>query len=725
VVAGNNTADFDTNGFLRVVKYGAVVQTGYITDVAGLHRESTDYTHAPDNATYRTYSGYLTGVNTAGALGRNRAIVVDTAAPTAPTTVILNQVGGNNKFGTTTITNKLNGTNTSATLEATITAGATQAVGGKAEFYYGTTLLGTDNTISITDTKVTLDLGLISTAELQAMFPTGGNLTVKLYDFARNSATSLATALAVDYVAPIRPTLTVTGTDTGGSATDRITNSTTLTFAISGAEPASRNIYFDNDVLLPTWGSLNSASGAWSNAASAGLIADGTHVWTVASVDEAGNVSDISVASPAWTIDTTLPTITNLIGKSADGLYKAGDTIEFYANFSEAVWYTTAPSFAVEHTPGNYSWYPANAGAGTNQLTVPYTVAAGHNSADLNLINGTSFSGTVTDLAGNIRNATNTTPVKTSPQALASNAAYVIDGIAPTTAGTPVLTFSGGTVVANKANASNTNATVTATIGAAQATGGYAVLRLNGVEIFRDSTILAGDTSVFFDFGATSAEELQAILGAGGNLTMTVYDLAGNSLTSSALALTGDYVAPNKPVITTVTTDTGKFSDDWIINTSTATVNGTAEPSSTVYLYKAGVQVGTATANATTGAWSIASGTMTNGSTNVFTAKAEDASKNMSEVSENYSNSYLMIFFSFGLIGFFSLIIYVVDLYKLNINKGYFIVFLLVLLSDQILFNRNFFYLVSCIYFIRNTNLDASTNQYSLKVFTREDDLQA
>ncbi|WP_396168127.1 O-antigen ligase family protein [Flavobacterium sp.] len=91
----------------------------------------------------------------------------------------------------------------------------------------------------------------------------------------------------------------------------------------------------------------------------------------------------------------------------------------------------------------------------------------------------------------------------------------------------------------------------------------------------------------------------------------------------------------------------------------------------------------------------------------------------------NYSNSYLMIFFSFGLIGFLSLIIYVVDLYKLNINKGYFIVFLLVLLSDQILFNRNFFYLVSCIYFIRNTNLDASTNQYSLKVFTREDDLQA
>lgn len=69
----------------------------------------------------------------------------------------------------------------------------------------------------------------------------------------------------------------------------------------------------------------------------------------------------------------------------------------------------------------------------------------------------------------------------------------------------------------------------------------------------------------------------------------------------------------------------------------------------------------------------------------------------------NYSNSFLMSFFSFGIIGFLSLVFYLLTLIRINSNKGYLIVFLLILFSDQILFNRNFFYLVCCVYFLTYT----------------------
>jgi len=69
----------------------------------------------------------------------------------------------------------------------------------------------------------------------------------------------------------------------------------------------------------------------------------------------------------------------------------------------------------------------------------------------------------------------------------------------------------------------------------------------------------------------------------------------------------------------------------------------------------------------------------------------------------NYANSFLMSIFSFGILGLIALIVFCYYLYKINNNKGYFLIFILILLSDQILFNRNFFYLVICIFFMKIT----------------------
>jgi hypothetical protein len=74
----------------------------------------------------------------------------------------------------------------------------------------------------------------------------------------------------------------------------------------------------------------------------------------------------------------------------------------------------------------------------------------------------------------------------------------------------------------------------------------------------------------------------------------------------------------------------------------------------------------------------------------------------------NYSNSYLMSFFSFGFIGLSSLVFYLFTLIRVNPNKGYLIIFILILSSDQILFNRNFFYLLCCIYFLNSSRTSES-----------------
>lgn len=83
-----------------------------------------------------------------------------------------------------------------------------------------------------------------------------------------------------------------------------------------------------------------------------------------------------------------------------------------------------------------------------------------------------------------------------------------------------------------------------------------------------------------------------------------------------------------------------------------------------------------------------------------------DFFRNQGVFVDNYSNSYLMSFFSFGFIGILTLISYLVSLVKIKSPKGYFLIFILILASDQILFNRNFFYLVSCIYFLNNVTTD-------------------
>lgn len=113
-----------------------------------------------------------------------------------PTNVTVAAVGG------TVVANTLNTTNLGLTASATIKAG--QAV--KAELYVGTKLVATDTTIAVTDTTVTFNTADDTpvNAELQALIPTGGVVTVRLYN-AENQyvySTKGNPTLTVDYSAP-------------------------------------------------------------------------------------------------------------------------------------------------------------------------------------------------------------------------------------------------------------------------------------------------------------------------------------------------------------------------------------------------------------------------------------------------------------------------------------------------------------------------------------------
>lgn len=130
--------------------------------------------------------------------GDDDEITVEVPGLNKPTDIALTPAGSNIK------PNTLNSTTTFLSATAKITAG--QATGGKAELYIGSRLAATDPSISATDTEVsfTTSDGTPTNAELKAVIPEGGLVSVKLYNAAGLFVTSTpgSLKLLVDYTAP-------------------------------------------------------------------------------------------------------------------------------------------------------------------------------------------------------------------------------------------------------------------------------------------------------------------------------------------------------------------------------------------------------------------------------------------------------------------------------------------------------------------------------------------
>ncbi len=150
-------------------------------------------------------------------------------------------------------------------------------------------------------------------------------------------------------------------------------------------------------------------------------------------IDAAGNVS--SASSATLTVDTSLPTITNITSSHANGSFKSGEVIAINLTFSENVTSTGNVTVTLETgTTDRTCTFTASNG---NTGTCSYTVQAGDSTSDLDV---KTVAGTIADQAGNAMS--NFTPAAN----LASNEAIVIDTTTPnTTVVSPVPTITRST----------------------------------------------------------------------------------------------------------------------------------------------------------------------------------------------------------------------------------------------------------------------------------------
>jgi hypothetical protein len=288
------------------------------------------------------------------------------------------------------------------------------------------------------------------------------------------------------------------------------------------------------------------------------------------------NASDVYNASSSLSIsvDTTAPRVTSIQATTSNGIYRTGSVIDLLVTFDEVITVNTGggvPSLLLETgATDRAATFVSSSGS---QANFRYTVQAGDLSPDLDFhsVDALAFNGgTIRDAVGNTANRTLMSPG--SAGSLGANSALVIDTVAPTAPTALALTPVGGTVVTNKLSATNTNLTATVAIIAGEATGGSAMLYLDGALLATDATILATDSSATFTLGATSPAQLQALIAGSGILTVKLADLAGNlSAASSGVSLAVDYVVP------TVTVSSNRSS---LIAGQTATITAVlSEPS--------------------------------------------------------------------------------------------------------------------------------------------------
>ncbi|XKH39012.1 autotransporter-associated beta strand repeat-containing protein [Azospirillum doebereinerae] len=363
----------------------------------------------------------LAAPGAANSLGANKAIVIDTTAPGAPTAPDMTA-----------------GTDSGSSSTDNVTSNTTPTFTGTAEPNSTVTLYDTDGT-TVLGTGTTDGSGNYSVTPTTALTPGTHTLTVKARDAAGNvSSVSGGLSVIIDTSAPAAPGTPVlpAASDTGISGSDGITRTATPT--ITGtAEPNSTVTLYDTDGTTVLGTGTADGSGNYSVTVATAL-STGPHTITVKATDAAGNVS---TASPGLTVtvDTTAPTVTSVTSPTADGSYKAGDTISIQVSLSEAVIVNGTPTITLSN--GRTATY--SGGSGTGTLTFTYTVQAGDTAADLDYASTTALAlngGTVTDTAGN--DAATTLPAVGGGSSLGGTKNIVIDTTAPTVSSVSVPTGS-------------------------------------------------------------------------------------------------------------------------------------------------------------------------------------------------------------------------------------------------------------------------------------------
>ena len=542
-----------------------------------------------DNSTSLDAILTLAAPGTANSLGANKAIVIDTAAPTVSA---VSAVNGTYRAG--------------ETIDVTVTFSEAVTVTGTPTF--GITL---DNGTVVQATYLS---GSGGTA-LTFRYTVGANLTDadgigiggsisggSIADLIGNNA--IRTLNGVSGMAGVRidsvhPTVTnVTASTENGTYTTGETISIQVTFSEAVTVNGTPTL------ALNTGRTATYSGGAGTNTltftytvqagdAAADLDAAGTGALTGSITDIAGNAGVLTLTMPGdvrslglnkdIAIDTTAPAIRSII-PPADGTYGVGRTMSFYVQTSEVVVVNGVPTITLDvGGQTRQAVYNAAASSGT-VLRFDYVVQAGDADADGIAVTGLNYNGgSITDRAR--------IPLPATLTGMPGLQNVLVDTVAPATPSVPVLAPGQDTGVSTTDGLTNISRP---TVGGTAEPGSTVTVLVDGIAV--GTTIAGADGNWSFTPSTPLADGTHAI-------TSRATDPAGNSSgISAALTLTVD---ATPPVLSTPALAGGIDNSANITPVNRPTLTGTADPNSTVTVIIDGVTVGTATAGSD-GAWSFA-----------------------------------------------------------------------------------------------------------------------
>ncbi len=286
----------------------------------------------------------------------------------------------------------------------------------------------------------------------------------------------------------------------------------------------------------------------------------------------------IDLAAASDTGNSNTDNITSNTKPTITGTTEAGATVKIYNGAIEV-------GSATADASGNYIITVTALNEGTHKLTAIATDTAGNTSAASSALNIT------------------------------------VDTTAPSIP-TIVLATASDTGSSNTDNITNDNTPIITGTAEADAT----------VKIYNGTTEVGSATA---DASGNYIITVTALNEGTHKLTAIATDTAGNtSAASSALNITIDTTAPSTPTIILATaSDTGSNTTDNITSNTKPTITGTAEAGATVKIYRGAIEVGSATADATTGVYNATLTTLLNEGVNNLSAKATDTAGNTSAAS--------------------------------------------------------------------------------------------
>ena len=380
---------------------------------------------------------------------------------------------------------------------------------------------------------------------------------------------------------------------------DRITNNNVLVLT-GTATPGSIVTIFDSGMLIGS--TTADESGAWS--LNTGTLSDGEHAFTAAAAittvpttTRAVTTAETRAVSTAYivTIDTQSPSAPGITGFEAD------------SGSNDHITNDTTPTLTIA-AEADSTVQVFRDGVLIGNATETATAGIFTFTSEILGDNIYNFAATATDAAGNTSAKSDGFTIK-------------INSVAPSAP--VIIAFADNSGSA----ADNLTDDTTPTLKIAAEAGSTVQVYRDGV--WAGTATETGTAGIFTFTSETLAENIYTF-------TATATDAADNTSPSSTAFTVGiDNAPPLAPVITAFADNSGSAADQ-LTDDATPTLTITAEAGSTVWVYKNGTPVGTATETVAPGIFTFTSAALADGSYS-FTATSTDAADNTGPSSTEFT----------------------------------------------------------------------------------------